>query len=442
MLLTSGVAVAVACHVTRAQVTPAPDDPCVLQRGSVGDTLTIGLAGGARPQRDPLVRSDAERLIGRHLYEALIDVDCEGRLHPALAESWHTSTDGTSWIFRLREGASFADGNRVTAPHIEATWSLSSRDRERSAVTSVVAAGDRELRIATIQGLSTSPSLFADQRYVVRADRGDAVWPLGTRGYVVESSTGSEVSLTPAGGMRGDQLPVIRVAFGPRDPRDWIDARLDVVIVRAPSAIEYAESVGEYALLPLPWTRVYGLVTGSDTPSVERWTDVSTLLSTGLASTGMRAPTDTYWWETSPACATPVNEGGRTPNRSERIVYVMDDDAARGLAERLVAVMSSVSPSDGARRTVAVGLDETAFATALSGGTDGGYIVDLPTDVLDSCSATSALGRRVPWMDPARFRTAIIPLAETRATAIVREGVGPLRVDREGTLHFPTATSR
>ncbi|ATE59452.1 ABC transporter substrate-binding protein [Thauera sinica] len=52
-----------------------------------------------------------------HLYDSLVDVDPEGRLIPALAESWKT-VDETTWEFKLRRGVRFHDGSELTAEDV------------------------------------------------------------------------------------------------------------------------------------------------------------------------------------------------------------------------------------------------------------------------------------------------------------------------------------
>lgn len=52
------------------------------------------------------------------LYEALITLDEDQNVVPQLAESWETSPDGTTWTFKIREGATFHSGEPLTAQSI------------------------------------------------------------------------------------------------------------------------------------------------------------------------------------------------------------------------------------------------------------------------------------------------------------------------------------
>jgi hypothetical protein len=103
---------------------------------------------------------------------------------------------------------------------------------------------------------------------------------------------------------------------------------------------------------------------------------------------------------------------------SDRIVYDRDDEVARGLAERLVAL---AGPGERLRAT---GLDRIGLTAALREGSERAYVVPLPRQPLQPCREL----RDVPA--GARVR----PLIDTRAHAIVRRGAPPLSVDWDGTI--------
>ena len=43
-------------------------------------------------------------------YNRLVEWGFDGKLEPALAESWTTSADGKTWTFKLRRGVKFHNG--------------------------------------------------------------------------------------------------------------------------------------------------------------------------------------------------------------------------------------------------------------------------------------------------------------------------------------------
>lgn len=58
------------------------------------------------------------------VYDALVELDLDGRFRPSLAESWSSSDDGLEWTFRLRQGATFHDGAAVTAEDVLFSYDL------------------------------------------------------------------------------------------------------------------------------------------------------------------------------------------------------------------------------------------------------------------------------------------------------------------------------
>jgi peptide/nickel transport system substrate-binding protein len=55
------------------------------------------------------------------VYEALVKLDYEGNYRPSLAESWGVEEDSRTWIFKLREGVTFHNGDTLTADDVVAT---------------------------------------------------------------------------------------------------------------------------------------------------------------------------------------------------------------------------------------------------------------------------------------------------------------------------------
>lgn len=54
-----------------------------------------------------------------HIYETLLGRDVEGTLYPSLATDWHVKEgDDTVWVFKLREGVKFHNGNDFTAEDV------------------------------------------------------------------------------------------------------------------------------------------------------------------------------------------------------------------------------------------------------------------------------------------------------------------------------------
>jgi hypothetical protein len=115
-------------------------------------------------------------------------------------------------------------------------------------------------------------------------------------------------------------------------------------------------------------------------------------------------------------------------------VYRRDDGVARGLAERLVAL----DP-----RSVAAGLAADDFARALRDGGEMAYVLDLPRVFLSSCDDVGVLLSQAPWLAiGAGAEARLVPLIDTRETAIVRRDRVAASVEWRGTLYFSDAGSR
>ncbi len=84
---------------------------CNREQGALGVAL-IGTAADARD--DQVNPSEAGLPLRAATRAGLVGFDAEGRVVPGLAERWIVTADGTSYIFRLREGY-WGGGGRITA---------------------------------------------------------------------------------------------------------------------------------------------------------------------------------------------------------------------------------------------------------------------------------------------------------------------------------------
>jgi hypothetical protein len=228
------------------------------------------------------------------------------------------------------------------------------------------------------------------------------------------------------------------------DPRDAIDAGSDVLVTDDPVAVSYATARGDLVAVPLPWTRTYALAVPSAAPSIAsvllRADSGSSALRTSLARDAVRVEARAAQpdrWDDGRVCGATVDSLPATPaadGHSNRVVYRRDDGVARGLAERLVAL----DP-----RSVAAGLAADDFARALHDGGEMAYVLDLPRVLLSSCNDVGELLSQAPWLaSGAGSDSRLLPLIDTRESAIVRRDRVSATVDLRGTLHFSDAGSR
>lgn len=91
---------------------PTPSGPLVLKVAATANITTW----------DPIKSFSTEALYLANIYEPLLWVNPPGSAEeftPALAESWSVSADGLAWTFKLRSGATFHDGEPVTADAVK-----------------------------------------------------------------------------------------------------------------------------------------------------------------------------------------------------------------------------------------------------------------------------------------------------------------------------------
>lgn len=97
----------------------------VAQAATPPNMLVIGTDVGAIPTLDPaaLNARTVSELVS-NLYDNLVRLDPDNltEVRPMLAESWEVSPDGRTITLELREGATFASGNPVTAE--DAAWTI------------------------------------------------------------------------------------------------------------------------------------------------------------------------------------------------------------------------------------------------------------------------------------------------------------------------------
>lgn len=190
---------------------------------TAGDTrpeLTVGVAGditGVYPKvRD---ESFTFAILG-NVYEALTRLDRDLRTRPALADRWESADDRT-FRFRLRPGARFSDGRRVTVADAVASVQRALREdatrHALAAIDSVSATSDGEVQITTVGPAPTLLSLLHHAFIVPAADlEGPPVspsgWPAGTGPYVIDFWTpGRELVLRANEHWRDGRAPFARV---------------------------------------------------------------------------------------------------------------------------------------------------------------------------------------------------------------------------------------
>jgi hypothetical protein len=353
------------------------------------DTLKV-------PLFDPVDRdhflspaNDTELLLYRMTFDTPVRLDCLGRALPGLAKSWVKDSTRRAWILTLKDEAQRYPDSPMSAHDIVAAWNERKAAGAARELQSAVAVDDRRIAVTLSRWQDSAPTVLADPAFSMAI--GSAQRPP----VKFETQTGL-------------------------DPRDALDREADLVVTRDPALVDYVAERPEFATFPLPWSRTYVLAqteSGQGLLTAELNTAaVRSSLAKDAVRASARAAEPPYWWGGLEGCE--ASSTMRPGNTSTRVAYRKDDEVARGLAERIVAL---ASPSAGLR---IVGLDAASFAEAVRSGTDPAYVIGLPRQSLAPC--------RDRTMSPAGAR--LLPLIDTRAYAIVRRGAPPLTVEWDGTI--------
>lgn len=361
------------------------------------DTFTIALTDSvdlshARPV------NDSERLAFRNMRADLLRVDCQGDLRPGIIHTWTADSPGTLTL-TLEIPSHTSMSGLMSAAAVAASLAPGG-EAKTPGIDSAVVLNDRQLRLFTTASLDTVLRALADPGLAVP----EGIPMQGPeRGKVLDL---------------GADQPALQLRLPPLgDPRDALDRGADLIVTRDPALLEYAARRPEFTVHPLPWSRTYILVQPAPAPSLTSVTTAAErqALARDAVPADARGAEPPYWWLES-SC--PATEASTVPPASDRIVYLREDEVARALTERLVALAGPGS------RLRATGLEQPQLTAALRQGSERAYVVSLPTNPLQPCRELRGF--------PAGARTR--PLIDTRAHAIVRQGAPPLSVDWDGAI--------
>jgi hypothetical protein len=232
----------------------------------------------------------------------------------------------------------------------------------------------------------------------------------------------SPAILTPIDTSRARWVILARIAEPNTDPRDLMDRGADVVITSDPAALEYARHRQDLRLVPLAWATTYALVTppGSTPPAIPE--SLGAELARDVVRAESRPAQGPAWWESSPECraAAPASSGTRIA-----LAVPARDATARAIGERMVALLGPGSPGI---RLVEYGGDE--FDAALADGRASVFVI--PLRRLPPGFPGCPEGYHLP------IGSTVVPLVDTRATAVLRSGVPAFRIQGDGSIRFVT----
>lgn len=435
-------------------VAPHPDDSsgdCRLfsaQEEKGEPIATVALGDRVDPANAPRPSNESERLLFRQLYETLVRVDCQGRVRPGLAASWHLDAGTNTWIITLRQNASFSDGTPVTASNVVSAWTIDGsegmlRPEVRRLVRSILALDDQTLEITLRSQNVNAPLALAHTDLAIAKHMAGSVWPVGTRlTRIARDGEALEVTGPPE---TPDHLFTVRFLVAPgRDARDLLDEGVDLLLTRDPAVLEYAATLPQFVSVPLAWQQTHVLlIPGRARTSRPLSAEERDTLAHDAIRGEARGALGPFWWQTLADCDLGDSQT-RNPSASTtgRIIYDADDSVARDLAERLVglagtsdagatAILDALQAGfPGRSYQRAAGLTGEALALAQRHGNDAGYIIAFDRRPLDPCRELQVVADNASWVDP----ETIVPLVDTRLQAIVRRGRSGVIAEWDGGL--------
>lgn len=80
--------------------------------------VVIGMPGDVHSMDPYTLNETINNALNNHLFDTLIETDNNLQPRPGLAESWEVSEDARTWIFHLRKGVTFHNGNPFTVDDV------------------------------------------------------------------------------------------------------------------------------------------------------------------------------------------------------------------------------------------------------------------------------------------------------------------------------------
>ena len=152
-----------------------------------GGRLVVALANPVQAREPAAIQTIEEEEVLAGVFETLLASDAQGRVVPALAASWEAGGGGRSFVFRLREGVRFQDGQPLQAADVKASFERSVRESPRDlpaafaaiqgvsefiekktpGLSGVVVRSDHEIEIRLDEPLPIYPAFLSHQRTAI-----------------------------------------------------------------------------------------------------------------------------------------------------------------------------------------------------------------------------------------------------------------------------------
>ena len=424
------------CFDTLPLLWPGPAEPAAERPGcdplpgpaQPGGSFVFTLTDSVSPRHAPVPHNEAERLVFAHLYETLIQVDCQGKPLPGLAKHWTCTEDSTVWVFTLRDQARFWDGTQITAADVRQAWlANSSGDKTRDAISlwswmrprseTITVLDARRLAVHLPEPQARFPLLLAHPATAVSALRTGWTWPVGSGPCRLLASTPPplpELTCLPNQHYREPPIwkKLVFLVQPDLDPRELALAANDLAIVRDRQAVRFLNGVAGLHTIALPWDRLYLLICPPQTNPVgpHIWWEAADML---IVPQDITAVSTATWPHvvlpgggllacpqlTGPALlessAQLEWDLAELEIDSRTLLYEASDHGAQELAQRLVALAEVP--------VRCAGLGESGLSFALQWQMPGAGILTLKQNFASSCLQMAALLGQAAWLQNGVF---------------------------------------
>ncbi len=438
-----------------------------------GSSITFALTDSVNPGLAPIPHNPSERLVFAHLYETLVNVDCEGNLKPGLASAWSCTEDSTLWVFTIRRGARFWDGTHVTSKDVREAWTSNQGCPQRGDQTplwtwfnarakTITLVDETRLAIRLPEPQARCPLLLAHPATAVSVRRQGWTWPVGSGPARLRASSPAPMpDLECQPNPHHPQNPIWKSltfqVLPQTDLRDLVATDIDLALTRNLDEVSFFREMPGFRSEPLPWSRLYLLVCPPEKnpAGMSLWAGLSKKLNAteDLTRVSARPWADIVFPAGGPNIC-PQLTGPVTMDNSARrewdlggaslnentLAYPLGDPAAKELAQRLVAL--------GPLGLRAVGIHPESLNFVLSWQMTGAMILPSDQHFPTGCLQMATLLGRAAWLQTAAFQSDPLVtsdqaenLVQAEAQTRYRHPTPALTLQRNGLVH-PLALTR
>jgi len=162
-----------------------------------GGRLRMGIAGASTSDTlVPAVMTDMmmEVLVCGQLGSNLMELDNQGRAVPELAESYESSPDAKTWVFKLKKGVEFHNGKTMTADDVIHSINLHRGEKSKSVakaivspIQSVIKEDAYTVRFEMAVPNADFPYILSDYHLIIVPEGSDGREGIFTGGYKLKS---------------------------------------------------------------------------------------------------------------------------------------------------------------------------------------------------------------------------------------------------------------